>query len=67
MRIIIERKNFHLAVSVAIAALVGAVLGAIVLENLQIPTISKWGIASTAGYLSVYIAEKVLQCGPSST
>lgn len=60
------QRAFHLAVSLVIAACVGAVFGAIILGPADIPAISKWGLASAAGYLSVYVAEKVLKCGPST-
>ena len=61
-----ERKTFHLIVSLVIAASVGAIFGSAVLDTVSLPSISKWGLASTAGYLSVYIAEKALKCGPST-
>jgi len=62
-----DRRTFHLVVSLVIAACVGAIFGAVVLGPSEIPAISKWGLASAVGYLSVYVAEKVLKCGPSNT
>lgn len=54
----------HLVLAVCVAAIAGAVAGHFLIAPLELPGIAKFALSAAIGYLSVYIAEKKLSCGP---